>query len=1113
MPVEAKPLFRPDVLRSHLAGFKAPAVDAEKLSHWADLISTGRLDRFGEQEILPDFLADFFVGLLGYTCPAGHERYTIGFERFVEVDGKFADAVLGDFNGQQRYVVAVEGKGPRDPLDRPFAGRRMSAVDQGYRYAINLPCDWIIVTSIRQTRLYHKGSDQQTYERFDTEELAASESALRRFLFLLGAERVVPAAGKSHFYALLAESEQVGRQLTKEFYVNYADMRQEAFEELSRENPSISRHQVLASTQKLLDRVLFTAFSEDRGLLPVNSIRKAYEHRDPYHPRPIWETFRGLFSAINTGNAALGIHPYNGGLFADDPILDSLKVSDKVCGYFRDLGEYEYKPAYEATGDAKVIDVDILGHIFEQSITDLEKLRNELDGLAEPLGAEKHKTRRKKEGAFYTPSFITRYIVEQSLGGVLRDRFEQLRGREQKAAKGAAKTALADPRVYELGKLTKPARAALVKFWEAWQDDLTTIRLLDPACGSGAFLIQAFDQLHATYQRSNDRLAELRGHRSLFNLDKRILENNLYGVDLNEEAIEICRLSLWIKTAERGKALTSLDHPIRVGNSVVSDLAVDPKALDWQAAFPEVFAQGGFDVVVANPPYIRQEWLTDYKPYLQSAYKAYHGMADLYVYFYELGLRLLKPGGLLSFIVTNKWMKSGYGEPLRRLFSDDAWIESVVDFGHAKQIFEDADVFPSIIVARKPTKSPKPKTARLCSIPREQLRVDDLSRQIETEGVELPLEQLGADTWQLEPSGVNRLMAKITTSGVPLSDFVGSKPLTGIKTAFNDAYLIDRATRDSLVAADQSCAKIIKPYVRGADIGRWSLDGAGYWMIAIASSGDHSWPWSESGPDAERVFERTYPSLFAHMKQHEAALRKRSDQGHYWWELRSCAYWDRFNEPKLYLQLIQFHPCFAFDASGMYGNNKTAFIVSDDLYLLAVLNSPLMWWHNWRFLPHMKDEALAPNPTVLESIPIAKPPNETRARVAAGARRLIDLADAQHAMRRTILDWLRVEHAVEKASLKLQSPAELDSDAFVAEVKRIRGKKNPLSVAALKSLRDEYARTIEPARAQAAEALGLERQLSDLVNEAYGLTPDEVSLLWETAPPRMPLSRPAAKRP
>ena len=157
MPLEAKPLFRPDVLRTHLGAFPLPErveTVAPKLGHWAELLSSRRADSFKEQELLPDFLTDFFCGLLGYTRPAdGQPRYTISREKHVEVDGKFADAVLGDFNGEARYLVALEGKGPRDPLDRPFAGRRMSAVDQAYRYAINLPCDWIVVTSVRETRL------------------------------------------------------------------------------------------------------------------------------------------------------------------------------------------------------------------------------------------------------------------------------------------------------------------------------------------------------------------------------------------------------------------------------------------------------------------------------------------------------------------------------------------------------------------------------------------------------------------------------------------------------------------------------------------------------------------------------------------------------------------------------------------------------------------------------------------------------------------------------------------------------------------------------------------------------------------------------------------------
>jgi hypothetical protein len=1107
MPVEAKPLFRPDVLRSHLSTFQMPPIDRSKLTHWANEISSGRVDRFGEQEILPHFLNDFFVGLLGYSGPAGRERYTIGFERYVEAEGEYADAVLGEFNGHQRYVVAVEGKGPRDPLERPYGGRRISAVEQGYRYAINLPCDWIIVTSMRQTRLYHKGADQQTYERFDTEQLASSEAALRRFIFLLHADRVAPLGGKCHFYSLLEESEQVGRELTKDFYINYAGMRQDAFELLCRDNPAVPRSEVLAGTQKLLDRVLFIAFCEDRGLLPTETIRKAYEHRDPYHPRPVWHNFRGLFNSINRGNAALGIHAYNGGLFADDPVLDSLTVSDAVCQHFRELGEYDYRPPGEASGETQIVDVEILGHIFEQSITDLERIRNELSGQAEPISPEKHKSRRKKEGAFYTPAFITRYIIDQALGGVLGERFERLRAIQHESAKGAARTALVDPRVYRLEELTKAARSALVRFWEAWQDELATVRLLDPACGSGAFLIEAFDQLHAAYERSNDRLAELRGHRTLFDLDKRILENNLYGVDLNEEAIEICRLSLWIKTAERGKALTSLDHPIRVGNSVIADTTIHPKAIDWQATFPEVFSQGGFDVVIGNPPYVRQELLSELKPYLQASYAAYHGMADLYVYFYELGLKLLKPGGLLSYIVTNKWMKAGYGEPLRQLFVNKAWIRSVVDFGHAKQIFQDADVFPSILVAEapKPNTNEKPVAARLCTIPRDQLRIHDLSRQIETEGVELPLSQLGASAWQLEPREVTSLMEKIRRVGQPLSDFAGTEPLRGILTGLNEAFLINDYTKNRLVQDDPNCESLIRRNLRGQDFGRWKSEWAGYWLICIPSSENREWPWSNS-PDeeAELRFSRLYPSIAAHFAPFRERLRLRQDKGKYWWELRSCAYWAEFDRPKIMYPEITWRAQWAFDRDRTVCNNTAYFLSSSDLWIVAVANSPVTWWYSWRNAVHGKDEALRFIKDYVSSMPIPRPSEDLRKRAEAIASRLVDLTESQSSLRHQILDWLRLECQIEKPSMKLQMATDLDSDSFVSEIKRARGKHAPLTVGEIRNIKDEYIRSIEPGRTQLSLIRQLERQLSDLVNEAYGLTADEVSLLWETAPPRMP---------
>src|SRR5207302_5608235 len=165
------------------------------------------------------------------------------------------------------------------------------------------------------------------------------------------------------------------------------------------------------------------------------------------------------------------------------------------------------------------------------------------------------------------------------------------------------------------------------------------------------------------------------------------------------EPVKLAQLSLCSRTARRGQPLTDLSANILCGNSVVDDPNVDPRAFDWKAHFPQVFERGGFDAVVGNPPYVRQERLGPIKPHLEKTYRAYHGMADLYVYFYERGLNLLKPGGRLAFVVTNKWMKAGYGEPLRRLFAEDAWVESVVDFGHAKQFFKDADVFPCFLVA------------------------------------------------------------------------------------------------------------------------------------------------------------------------------------------------------------------------------------------------------------------------------------------------------------------------------------------------------------------------------------------------------------------------------
>jgi len=938
---------------------------------------------------------------------------------------------------------------------------------------------------------------------------------LKRFAYLLGAERVVQPAGGTHLDELLADSRRIGRELTNAYYHEYATLRRQTFHEIRRANENMPASDLLVLTQKILDRVLFIAFCEDRGLLPANSIADAFRHKDPYNPRPMWENFKGLFRSVDEGNQSLSIAKYNGGLFAPDEALNRLKVSDLVCQGFDKLAAYEYGKDSD-NPNAKMIDVEILGHIFEQSISDLEELHQQISSSPLPPGegpgvretpAKAGPSKRKKEGAFYTPAFVTRYIVAETLQPILDERFETLRQEHEEQAlekaksKAAVKKLLADPRAYDLQTLDNAQRKLLADFWNQWLDTLATVRIVDPACGSGAFLLEAFDQMHVHYQQANACLTDLVNQRLFADVDKQILQSNLFGMDLNTEAIEICRLSLWIKTAEKGKVLTSLDDNVKQGNSVIGT----PSPLDaWRARFPAALAEGGFDVVLGNPPYVRQEWIAKDKPFLEQHYKAYDGVADLYVYFYELGMKLLKPGGRLGFVVTNKWMRAGYGEALRKYFGESAWVEQVVDFGHAKQIFPDADVFPSILVARKPSNVPTPATVRVCAIPREQLRIDDLSRQIKSDGYEMPRDRLGSAAWSLEPPGVAKLIEKIRTTAVRLNQYANVEPLSGTKTGFNEAFLVDGLTKERIVAADPKSAHLMKPYVRGQDIERWRPDWKGIWMIAMKSSGNYAWPWSGTGDNAENVFKSTYPSVHAHLNLFREALNKRGDQGENWWELRACAYWDAFDKPKIIYPEITWRAEWSLDLRNLYTNNTVYILPLADFWILAVMNSPLLWWYSWRSAIHAKDEALRFIREYVQEIPICKPTTEQRRDASKAVRRLIDITAEQQAGRRAMLDWLRLEFGVEKASQKLQEVGRLDADALAGEVKKARGKAKPLSVAEVKRLKAEHVASVVPLQTLAGEARTLESRVSDLVNAAYGLTPDEIKLMWATAPPRMP---------
>lgn len=1060
-------LFNQKTVENALKGFTFP-VDMsdrhQKIQEWIASLKSGKLTKVKEVSLHGQFLNDIFQTVLGYRSIIGGDRWELHAEQTIADGGGSADGALGLFHAktedsdkvklQGRVIAPIELKGVTNDLDRAASGRHESAVDQGWRYANYTPdCRWVIVSNYREVRLYQTSKTPAYYERFWLEDLADLK-IFQQFYFILCRDNFLPETAdpksQSRTDRLLSESASADEDITKKLYQEYKQIRLALAKHFLHTGPEDLRDRtitLIAAAQKVLDRILFIAFCEDRDLLPEKTLKKAHDHKDPYSPRTVWENFKAVFQAVDKGNSALSISGYNGGLFAPDLLLDEqLQVSDVLCSQLNKLTNYDF--------DSEV-SVNILGHIFEQSVSDLEELR----ARATNQEYNQKKGRRKTQGVYYTPAFITQYIVGVALG-------EYLERKEKALWKEIGIDQIRSNAV-------RQRQRAEIQFWERYRDEvLTQTRVIDPACGSGAFLIAAFDFLNRKYEEVNERLAALKtedelgefvGQRSLFDLTKTILNQNLYGVDLSPESVEITKLSLWLKTAERGKTLTYLDDNIRVGNSIIADPEVDPYAFDWAAAFHDVFTSGGFDVVIGNPPYVRQELLTPFKPYLQEHYATYDGVADLYVYFYEKGLDILRPNGILSYIVTNKWLRAGYGEPLRKFFVENSVVEQIIDFGHAP-IFEDADVFPCIVSARRPehdkvTESEVPVTVEISLVPRENLENINLPQYVRQEGYDVPWSKFSSEGWILEPTAVDNLMQQIKNNGKPLNTLIKGKPTYGIKTGFNKAFLIDSATKDELIRADPKCSDIIKPYLRGQDVKRWYPESDKPWIILIKSSNNYEWSWSRqaSQEDAENVFKKTYPSIYNYFSTYEEKLKKRSDQGKFWWELRNCAYYSLFEEDKIVYQVIQFLPQYAFESTHAYSNDKTYFIPSDDLFILACLNSPLMWWFSWRYFSHMKDDALNPANFKMEALPIALPTNEIRAEVEPAVQRLIELTKANQEATHDILDWLQLEHSVEKPGNKLSDFARLSLDDFLKEVRKRRPKATVgLGPKLLKELKDAY---------------------------------------------------------
>jgi type I restriction-modification system DNA methylase subunit len=311
------------------------------------------------------------------------------------------------------------------------------------------------------------------------------------------------------------------------------------------------------------------------------------------------------------------------------------------------------------------VDVNILGHIFEHSLNEIEALQAGVEGRQ-----DKKTTRRKKEGVFYTPRYITKYIVENTVGALCREKKEALAMAEEDYAPATRKT-----------KATEARRKELVQKLDAYRDWLLGLTICDPACGSGAFLNAALEFLIAEHCYVDELTNKLMGASIGFNWTPNdILEHNLFGVDINEEAVEIARLSLWLRTAQKGRKLSNLSSNIKTGNSLIDDKAVvGEKAFNWKEEFKDVFDRGGFDVVIGNPPYVDIKGLSkEIVHYIFQKYSTANNRINLFSVFIERSFQFLKDGGKFSFIIPSSLLTQESYKDIRKEIVSYSKMESIV---------------------------------------------------------------------------------------------------------------------------------------------------------------------------------------------------------------------------------------------------------------------------------------------------------------------------------------------------------------------------------------------------------------------------------------------------
>ncbi len=1054
-------IFKKNKIKEIVSGISSEELmdKIELVKRWHNDYHKGSLKSDKETSREQAFNQDFFVKVLGYEEKPAKE-YSLEPKATTE-KGQLPDVILGLFNPEKEIKhlsAVVELKGANISLDKPQQREgNMSPIQQAFKYKTQYrSCPFVLVSNFWEFRLFQ--DNQLDYEIWNLDDLVNPENdyfEFKKFHYLLNKENFTSSEGLTKTQRLLSEMRSEQEEISKKFYDEYKNLRLELLRDLYRQNELV-RNDIeigIKKAQKIIDRIVFVCFCEDRGLLPDDTLLKVLKlSEDTYGS--FRTTLQGLFEGINSGSEKLEIPDgYDGGLFEKDSDLNNLQIADDVLKNLVKLGKYNFE---------EDLSVSILGHIFEQSITDLEEIKEKAS--KENKLPTQQTSQRKKHGIFYTPDYIVDYIVENSLGALLREKEHILKN------KFKLKDDIQDTNYQKRSR----------QVYTEYQVFLQNIKVLDPACGSGAFLVRVVDYL----LEENKRVDYILGGTLLSGDEyiKSVLTNNIFGVDLNSESVEITKLSLWLKTAKKGRRLTHLDNNIKCGNSLINDTnVVGDKAFDWQEEFKDIFDKGGFDVVLGNPPYVRQELIGPYKPYLEEHYVSFSGTTDLFAYFYELGLRLMKDDGYMSYISNNFFRTTGGGETLRTFLQENAKFEQVVDFG-TQQIFAGATTYPVIFVFRK--NQPTGNFAYL-SVEKEDL--SSLQAAFQNRSVSVGQGTLNAKSWIFENGIATSIRNKLLEFKTIKEQY--GKSYRGILTGLNEAFIIDQETRDRLIREDIKSEELIKPFWEGRDIQRWASDVSNKYVIVFPQGITKLFFGKVNEFQAYEKISQKYPALISQISTFEEKARKRYDKGDYWWELRSCAYYKKFESSKITWPNLQVEGKFCWDDSGKYINAPAVILPTDDKSLLGVLNSKLVWFFLSGICVARSGGYLEVKPQYFSQIPIS-PKVVRNLDIAQSVEKAIENTKSWKEKNDRFKKVIMTEYKIDKWGRALSEWWNLEFDAFV-KVSKLAG----ISLKQKDELFEMYNKYSLEISSLIKQIKVNENDIDKIVFDCYGLSQSEVDYL------------------